>query len=119
VHGRLQDPLIELRQPQLVFNNALVESIDETLTELLGRAVVDALYVHLQTFHSISRGRLPHELNTLLAVLERIFGILGAQTITNVIARKFYFKLGLKFTGNPSRTLLEYVDDARMKLEIS
>ena len=35
------------------FNELMVESIDETITDLLGRTVVDALYTHLQTnlFH--------------------------------------------------------------------
>jgi uncharacterized membrane protein len=109
-----------LRQPQLgrEFNDALVESIDETITALLSRTVVDALYAHLQTFHSITRDELPYRLDTLLTTLERIFGA-SSQTITKAIARKFYLKLGLEFTVNPSRTLLEYVDEAKMKVQNS
>jgi hypothetical protein len=99
-----------------VFNDTLVESIDETITDLLSRAVVDALYAHLQTFHSISRDELPDRLDTLLAALERIFGVRGSQTITKAIARKFYIKLGLEFSDNPNHTLLEYVEEAKMKL---
>jgi len=102
-----------------VFNDALVESIDETITDLLSRGVVDALYAHLKTFHSISRDELPYRLDTLLTALEKIFGVRGAQTITKAIARKFYLKLGLEFTDSPSRTLLEYVDEAKMKLQMS
>jgi hypothetical protein len=110
-----------LRQPQLgvEFNDALVESIDETITELLSRAVVDALYAHLQTFHSIQRDELPDRLDTLLTALEKVFGVRGSQTITNAIVRKFCLKLGLEFTGNPNHTLIEYVDEAKMKLQIS
>jgi hypothetical protein len=121
MHGGLQDPLIELRQPQLgrEFNDALVESIDETITDLLSQAVVDALYAHLQTFHYISRDEIPHRLDTLLTTLEKIFGVRSSQTITKAIARRFYLKLGLEFTDNPSRTLLEYVDEAKMKLQNS
>ena len=120
MHGGLQDPLIELRQPQLgrEFNDVLVESIDETITDLLSRAVVDALYAHLQSFHHISRDEIPHRLDTLLTTLEKIFGA-SSQIITKTIARRFYLKLGLEFTGNPSHTLLEYVDDAKMKLQNS
>jgi len=80
--------------------------------------VVDALYAHLQTFHSITRDELPYRLDTLLTTLERIFGA-SSQTITKAIARKFYLKLGLEFTVNPSRTLLEYVDEAKMKVQNS
>jgi len=97
----------------------LVESIDETITELLSRAVVDALYAHLETFHSISRDELPNRLDVLFSALEKIFGVRGSQTITKAIAKKFYLKLGLEFTDNPSRTLVEYVDQAKIKLQTS
>jgi hypothetical protein len=102
-----------------VFNDALVEFIDETITELLSRTVVDALYTHLETFHLISRNELPNRLETLFSALEKIFGTRGSQTITKAIARKFYLKLGLGFTNNPTHTLVEYVDEAKMKLQIS
>ncbi len=102
-----------------MFNDALVESIDETITELLSRAVVDALYAHLETFHSISRDELPNRLDVLFSALEKIFGVRGSQTITKAIAKKFYLKLGLEFTDNPSRTLVEYVDQAKIKLQTS
>ena len=97
----------------------MVESIDETITELLSRAVVDALYAHLETFHSISRDELPNRLDVLFSALEKIFGVRGSQTITKAIAKKFYLKLGLEFTDNPSRTLVEYVDQAKIKLQTS
>jgi len=109
-----------LRQPQLgkEFNDALVESIDETITALLSRTVVDALYAHLQAIYSVSRDEVPYRLDTLLTTLEKIFGT-SSQTITKAIARKFYLNLGLEFTGNPRRTLLEYVDEAKIKLQNS
>jgi hypothetical protein len=66
----------------------LVESVDETITELLSRAVVEALYAHLQTVHSISRNELHHRLNTLFPALEKIFGVGGSQTISEAIAKK-------------------------------
>ena len=97
----------------------MVESIDETITDLLSRAVVDALYAHLQTFHSIARDEVPYRLDTLFTTLEKIFGVRSSQTITKAIAREFYLKLRLEFTGNPSHTLLEYVDEAKMKLQNS
>ena len=121
MHGGLQVPLIELRQPQLgrEYNDVLVEPIVETITSLLSRTVVDALHAHLQTFHSISRDKLPYRLDTLFTTLEKTFGVPSSQTITKAIGKKFYLKLGLEFTGNPSHTLLEYVDEAKMKLQES
>ena len=93
----------------------MAESIDETITDLVGRVVVDALYAHLQKTHSISRNEIPYRLETLFTTLEKIFGE-SSQTITKAIGRKFYYKLGLEFTGNSSRTLLEYVNEAKMKV---
>lgn len=121
MHGGLQVPLIGLRQPKLgrEFNDVLVEPIVETITSLLSRTVVDALYAHLQTFHSISRDEFPYRLDTLFTTLEKTFGVPSSQTITKAIAKKFYLKLGLEFTANPNRTLLEYVDEAKMKLQES
>ena len=95
----------------------MVESIDETITALLSRVVLEALYTHLQTNHSISKDEIPYRLDTLFITLEKVFGVPSSTTITKAIARKFYLKLGLEFTGNPSRTLLEYVDEAKMKLQ--
>ena len=108
-----------MQQPQLSreFNEVLVESIDETITALLSRAVVEALYVHLQTFYSVSRDEVPYRLETLFASLEKVFGVRSSQIITKAIAKQFYIKLGLEFTSNPNRTLLEYVDEAKRKLQ--
>ena len=100
------------------FNELMVESIDETITDLLGRTVVDALYTHLQTNYSISRNEVPYRLDTLFTVLKKIFGA-SSLTLSKAIARKFYLKLGLEFTDNPTHTLPEYVDEAKMKLESS
>lgn len=108
-----------MRQTRLGFDDAVVESIDETITGLLSRGVIDALYAHLKTFHSVSREEVPYRLDTLLTALEKLFGDRGTRTITKGVVRRLYLKLGLDFTDDPNRTLLEYVDEARMKLNIS
>jgi len=96
----------------------LLESIDQTITVLLSQGVLDALYDHLQIFHSIARDQVPDSLDTLLNALVQIFGDRGAETITKAVAKKLFFRLGIEFTDKPSRTLLEYVDQAKMKLKI-
>jgi hypothetical protein len=100
------------------FNDLLLESIDESVAVLLSRQVVDALYLHLETTHSISRNDVPYKLDTLIATLQRTLGS-GAQTVGRAIARRFYLKLQLEFTNNPNHTLLEYVDEAKRKLQFS
>ncbi len=96
----------------------MVESIDETITALLSREVVNALYSHLERVHSISKDEMPYRLETLFSTLETIFGGPSSRTISKAIAKKLYAKLGLTFPDihdNPSRTLLEYVEDAKIK----
>ena len=92
------------------------QSIDETITILLSREVTDALYLFLQKVHSISKDEVPHKLETLSATLEKTFGVAGSRTITKAIARNLYSKLGLPFSNDFGRTLLEYIEAAEVKL---
>jgi len=112
--------LIALRRPESVkeFNDLLLESIDESITVLLSRQVADALYLHLQTTHSVSRSDVPYKLDILLTTLEETLGK-SARTVGKAIAKRFYLKLQLEFTNNPNHTLLEYVDKAKIRLQIS
>jgi hypothetical protein len=95
--------------------DALLESIDETITVLLSREVADALYLHLQTFYSIPRDELPNKIESLCSTLKKIFGVSGTETISKAIARTLFVKLGLTFPTGPSRTLPEYVQEAKVR----
>jgi len=94
----------------------LLESIDETITGLLSREVVESLYLNLKTVHSIPRNEVPYRLDILISTLERIFGLQGSKIICKAIAKKSYAKLGLTFFDNSGRTLIEYVEEAKIKL---
>jgi hypothetical protein len=108
-------PLEQSRQ----LNDTLLESIDETITALLSHEVVEALYAHLQTVHSISKSEVAYRLDTLSSILEGVFGVRGSRTIHKAIARKFYGKLDFEFFDHPDRTLIEYVEMAREKVKNS
>jgi len=99
------------------FNSVLVETIDETITTLLSRGVADALYAHLQFTYSISKCEIPFRLDTLLSTLEKTFGFNSSRTISKAIARRLYARLGLAFSNNHDRTILEYVDEAKNKVD--
>jgi hypothetical protein len=94
----------------------LLESIDETITGLLSREVVESIYLNLKTVHSIPRDEVPYRLDILISTLERIFGLQGSKTICKAIARKSYAKLDLRFLDVPDRTLLDHVEEAKVKL---
>jgi len=106
-----------LQRPELggKLCDVLLESIDETLTGVLSKRVVDALYVCLQATHSISRDEVPYRLETLCSTLDNVFGP-SHKTICKAISRKFYAKLGLTFFDNPCRTLNECVEEAKRRL---
>jgi len=97
-------------------NALLVESINETITSLLSREVADALYLHLQKVHSISKDEVPNKLEILCSTLEMTLGVPSSRTVCKAIAGTLFAKLGLTFTSNPRLTLLEYVEEAKMKV---
>jgi hypothetical protein len=117
-HGGTENLLIELQrlEQSREFNDILVESIDETITALPSREMVDALNVHLERVHSISKDEIPYRLESLFSTLKKTFGASSSRTICRAIARKFYTKLGLTFLDNPCLTLLEYLKEAKIKL---
>jgi len=100
------------------FNDFLGKSIDETLTGLFSREVVEALYIHLKKFHSIPKEQIPHKLEALCLTLERTFGGPTSRTIGKAIAKRLYQKLELNFPkhSNPGLTLFDYVEEAKIKL---
>ena len=98
------------------FNDTLCLAIDDTIVEVLGRAVLDALYDVLETKYAITRDELPYRTETLYEILETTFGVHGAKTIGTHIAQKFYTKLGLMFHAHDGYSLLDYVEDAKVKI---
>ena len=98
------------------FHVLLLESIDETITALLGKGVLDSLYLHLERFCAITKDELPNRLEVFLSILEKTFGSSG-KTIGKAIAKRFYSKLQLEFDEKANHSLLEYVEEAKRKLQ--
>jgi hypothetical protein len=61
-------------QKEVRFNEMLVKSIDEALTELLGDKGRDSLYQHLAEHYDITREEMPYRLDSLHAAIEQILG---------------------------------------------
>ena len=100
------------------FDARLGEAIDEALTTLFSAEVAEALYLNLEKFHSIPKDEIPHKVEALSMILEKTFGQPSSKTIGKAIARKLFVKLELDFPkhNNPGWTLLDYVEEARVKL---
>ena len=96
------------------FNTALVESVKETITVLLGRSVAGALSYHLYAYLVLSEGDIPSHLKELFSTLNYSFGASG-NVVGRAIVRRLYGKLGLAFVERPNTTLTQYVEDAKLK----
>ncbi len=97
------------------FDEALIESIDDAVKEFFSQQVVDALYLNLKTKRNVTREELPNQLPILSIVFAKYFG-LGARTLERTIARRFYTRLGMKFSGKiEGYNLTEYVAYAGRK----
>jgi hypothetical protein len=98
------------------FNTLLVECIHETIVTLLSLQVAEALYKRLETNYSISKDEIPYRLEALLSTLKNTFGA-SAKILEKAIAKKFYSRLGLDFSNAPQRTLIDYVEQAKLTLQ--
>ncbi len=101
-------------------DDLLLESIDETLSELLGRRAKEAVFDYIERNCFVSREEIPGHLPEFKRVLEQTFGK-GYRTIVKVIAKKLYFKLGWVFTDVSSYELADYLEviTARLARELA
>jgi hypothetical protein len=99
------------------FNGVLCSSIDQAISDAFSIKVLDSLYLYLHDKHALSRDEVPYRLEAFLAVLEKLFGAAGSQTIGTLVARILYAHLNLRFEKKPSFTLLDYVSEAKQLIE--
>ena len=101
-------------RPDQDFNVILIESIHETIAQLLSPKVAEMIFEHLEKFHSVRKNEVSSHLDMLLLGLETNFGSRSSQVIGKAIARRFYSRLGLEFSDDPQRTLIGYVENAKL-----
>lgn len=100
------------------FENSFVASIDESITGVLGERVTQAVYDALEKNFSIRREEVPHRVNDFALGLEKAFGIAPSETISRVIVKRLYSKLGLAFVEAAGWRLPDYVREARRRTGI-
>ena len=97
------------------FNDWLVDSVDETIREVLGAETTSNLWHHFQTTLGITREEIPYRLPTLFQYLNAKFGIGGAG-LNLVIVKKLYSKAKVPLNYEPSRPLTEYIEELKQIL---
>ena len=97
------------------FGSLVLESIDEALTDLLGRRAREAIYDYLERNSLVAINEIPNRLEVFITLLEDTFGK-GSKTIGKVVAKKLYSKLEWDFSEIPGYALTDYVQAARTRV---
>ena len=98
------------------FDYLLLESIDETLADLLGRRSRDKIYDHLATELRCGREEIPGKIYEFYGFLENIFSS-GSRTVGRTIIRRLCNKLGYEFVHVPHFEFFDYLDHLRARSE--
>jgi len=102
------------REPE--FDRKLLAAIDETIVDVLGGKVLGALHEYLLKNYDVALDEIPYRLNTVIESLEVVLGVRGASTMGWMIAKRFYSKIGLRFTHNDNWGLEDYFQQAKRTL---
>lgn len=105
----------EVRRDRTDFNDLIVESVGETITEVLGARVTSAFWYHYQAFLGITREEMPDRLDTVFSSLKGTFGV-GGETLGRRIVQKLYAKAGVPLNFVPDRPLTDYVEELKQLL---
>lgn len=95
-------------------SDLLVQSVDETIADLLGLRVRKVFYDSLQAERGFDREAIPEHQDSFQQFLDENFGK-ASQTLTKAIAKRFYTKLGWTFVEMPQYELRDYFDLAQKR----
>ncbi len=93
----------------------LVQCIDESLTDLLGKRTREAVYDHLERNYALSRTEIPDHLNKFFELMEETFGK-GSRTIGKSIIKKMFNKLEWTFVDMPGYEFMDYLEAIRKRI---
>ena len=95
------------------FNEILIQSIDESINELVSPNVRRVLYKLLEDHYGIIPDEFPYRLETIYTALDDVFGIRVAGAIERLIAKHFYGELNIPFAYMSECTLQMYIEKAQ------
>jgi hypothetical protein len=93
----------------------LIQSIDEALTDLLGKRTREAVYDHLERNYALGRTDIPDHLNKFFELMEETFGK-GSKTIGKSIIKKMFSKLEWNFVEIPGYEFMDYLEAIRKRI---
>lgn len=96
-------------------NDTLSESIEEVLTDLLGRKARQAVYDYLARNCSVAKEEVPENMDKFFEVTEEAFGK-GSRTIAKCIVKRLFKKLEWNFEDIPGFEFQDYLEMARARI---
>jgi len=93
-----------------------LESVTETLRDLLGTRARDALFEYLERNCSLPRDQIPRRSSDFFASLEEISGK-GGKTIGRAVVRRLFEKLHWDFHEIPGFEPEDYLDSMKSRLK--
>jgi hypothetical protein len=94
------------------FSRTLVESVEETISAVLGKNVAEAFAYHFHSSVELTREEIPSHLKELSSALKWSFGV-GGTVLERAIVRRLYSKLGLTLVQKPDCSFVECIEDAK------
>ena len=113
---RLQTSRSRNRTSEREFDGLLIESLDESLAILMGEIAKWAVYDGIGRKYGIPRSNITERLSEFTLALEGIFGVTASTTMTRLVIKRLYSKLGLTFVERPGWRLPDYVTEGRNKM---
>lgn len=87
--------------------------MQDTVAEVLGRHVADALFVQMYESYDITKEEVPYRLETFFSILEWAFGYTGSRALSRAIAEKLYASLTIPIHETAAKRLTDYVEEAK------
>ena len=105
----MNKPAILKGQKAARFNELLVKSIDEAVTELLGERGRDTLFQHLAERYDVSRDEIPYRLDSLHAAIEQTLGDKASIILDLEIAKFLSREISVPLPDTRDYTLQTYL----------
>jgi hypothetical protein len=105
----------EAGKRQRDFDDLLVDSVDEAVTEILGADVTPILWRYWTGDLGITRENMPNHLLKLFESIQTIFGA-GGETVGEQVIKRLYTKANIPLEYSHVRPLEEYAEKLKQIL---
>ena len=98
------------------FAKLLSDSIFESMTDLLGIRVREAVYDFMERKYSVARNEIVQHLDQLFTLFDSNFGVTVRKVISRAFVKKVYSKLEWEFLPIPNFEFADYIDTIKTRI---